>query len=84
MGSYFQRAENSNLRSKIKDVQLELASARAAVNSVESEMSSAFASKNAEIEALLISLESFKKQAAHSEGKLAALQVEKTQILFMI
>lgn len=71
-----EREENSNLRTKIKEMQSELASARAAVSSVESEMSSALASKNAEIEALLSSLESLKKQAALSEGKLAALQAD--------
>ncbi|KAH7446337.1 hypothetical protein KP509_01G051800 [Ceratopteris richardii] len=71
-----QKEENSSLRAKIKDLQLEIASARADVIAVESEMSSAFASKNAEIESLLASLESFKKQAAQSEGKLAALQAD--------
>ncbi|KAI5059900.1 hypothetical protein GOP47_0024320 [Adiantum capillus-veneris] len=71
-----EREENNSLRIKIKEVQLELISARAAVTTVESEMSSAFASKNSEIEALLASLEGVKKQAAHSEGKLAALQAD--------
>jgi hypothetical protein len=44
-------------------------------------MSSALTSKNAEIEALTISSENFRKQVAVAEGKLAALQVlDKTNL----
>lgn len=45
------------------------------MNRVESSMLEALGAKNAEIEALVSSMDSVKKQAALSEGNLASLQV---------
>lgn len=45
------------------------------VTRVESNMGEALAAKNAEIEAVLSSVEAVKRQAALSEGNLASLQV---------
>lgn len=69
-----EREGKASLEMQMKHMHSELASARAATSSVEAELSAALASKNAEIEVLLSSLENMKKQAALSEGKLATLQ----------
>lgn len=56
-------------------MQKELSLSKEEVNRVESSMLEALATKNAEIEALVNSMEMVKKQAALSEGNLASLQV---------
>lgn len=45
------------------------------VTRVEANMAEALAAKNAEIEALLSSMDAVKRQAALSEGNLASMQV---------
>jgi len=58
----------------MRQLQQELARAKESVVAVEAGMVVALASKNAEINSLSSSVESFKRQASMAEGKLAALQ----------
>jgi hypothetical protein len=59
----------------MRQLQQELAAAKESAAAVEAGMVAALASKNAEIDSLSSSVESFKRQASMAEGKLAALQV---------
>jgi hypothetical protein len=58
----------------MQQLQQELAIAKESAVAVEVGMVVALASKNAEINSLSSSVESFKRQASMAEGKLAALQ----------
>jgi len=58
----------------MRQLQQELAIAKESVAAVEVGMVVALVSKNAEINSLYSSIESFKTQASMAEGKLAALQ----------
>jgi hypothetical protein len=59
----------------MKQLQQELSMSRVEGSRAESNMVDALTAKNAEIESLVKSLDSWKKKAAASEEKLAALQV---------
>ena len=56
-------------------MQEDLSISKEEVNRVESNMLEALGAKNAEIEALVSSMDTLKKQASISEGNLASLQV---------
>lgn len=62
----------------MKQLQQDLSESKSEVSRVESNMVEALAAKNSEIEALVSSLDTLKKQAASSEGNLASLQVHHT------
>jgi len=59
----------------IKQLQKDLSESKREVTRVEANMAEALAAKNAEIEALLSSMDAVKRQAALSEGNLASMQV---------
>ncbi len=69
------REERKSFDARMRQLQQELARAKESVVAVEAGMVVALASKNAEINSLSSSVESFKRQASMAEGKLAALQV---------
>jgi hypothetical protein len=70
-----QREERKSFDARMRQLQQELAAAKESAAAVEAGMVAALASKNAEIDSLSSSVESFKRQASMAEGKLAALQV---------
>lgn len=59
----------------IKKLQKDLSVSKGEVSKVEANMVEALSTKNAEIEALVSSVDALKKQAASAEGNLASLQV---------
>ncbi|KAJ8768832.1 hypothetical protein K2173_023736 [Erythroxylum novogranatense] len=65
----------------IKQLQQDLSLSKGEVTRVESNMTEALAAKNAEIGALVSSVEALKKQAALSEGNLASLQANMEAIM---
>ncbi|CAI9298513.1 unnamed protein product [Lactuca saligna] len=76
-----ERDLSKSYETRIKELQKELSSSKEEVNRVESSMLEALATKNAEIEALVNSMEMVKKQAALSEGNLASLQANMESIM---
>ncbi len=68
------REERKSLDAKMRQLQQELTTAKESAAAVEARMVVALASKNAEINSLSSSVESFKRQASMAEGKLATLQ----------
>jgi len=70
-----QRELSKSYEASIKQLQKDLSESKREVTRVESNMVEALAAKNAEIEALLSSMDAVKRQAALSEGNLASLQV---------
>jgi len=65
----------------IKQLQKDLSESKREVTRVEANMAEALAAKNAEIEALLSSMDAVKRQAALSEGNLASMQVPLCQFI---
>lgn len=76
-----ERDLSKSYETRIKELQKELSLSKEEVNRVESSMLEALATKNAEIEALVNSMEMVKKQAALSEGNLASLQANMESIM---
>lgn len=72
---YLQRELSKSYEANIKQLQKDLSESKREVTRVESNMVEALAAKNAEIEALLSSMDALKRQAAQSEGNLASIQV---------
>lgn len=70
-----QRELSKSYEASIKQLQRDLSESKKEVTRVESNMADALAAKNAEIEAVLSSVEAIKRQAALSEGSLASMQV---------
>ncbi|CDP03270.1 unnamed protein product [Coffea canephora] len=66
---------------RIKHLQKDLSVSKSDVTRVESNMADALAAKNAEIEALVNSVDGLKRQAALSEGNLASLQANMESIM---
>ncbi|KAL5178596.1 Golgin candidate 1 [Glycine soja] len=69
-----ERELSKSYEASIKQLQKDLSESKREVTRVESNMVEALAAKNAEIEALLSSMDAVKRQAALSEGNLASLQ----------
>uniref|UniRef100_A0A0D3ETX4 Golgin-84 n=1 Tax=Oryza barthii TaxID=65489 RepID=A0A0D3ETX4_9ORYZ len=69
-----EREKCSSYEAHMKQLQQELSMSRVEGSRAESNMVDALTAKNAEIESLVKSLDSWKKKAAASEEKLAALQ----------
>ncbi|XP_027072518.1 golgin candidate 1 [Coffea eugenioides] len=65
----------------IKHLQKDLSVSKSEVTRVESNMADALATKNAEIEALVNSVDGLKRQAALAEGNLASLQANMESIM---
>ena len=76
-----QRELSKSFEASIKQLQKDLSESKREVTRVESNMAEALAAKNAEIEALLSSMDAVKRQAALSEGNLASLQVLLSQFI---
>lgn len=71
---FAERELSKSYEDRIKELQKDLSVSKSEVSRVESSMADALSAKNAEIEALMNSLDAMKKQAALSEGNLASLQ----------
>lgn len=69
-----ERELSKSYEARLKQLQKDLSEAKNEVSKVESSMAEALSAKNAEIEALVSSMDSLKKQTALSEGNLASLQ----------
>ncbi|CAL4954605.1 unnamed protein product [Urochloa decumbens] len=69
-----EREKSSSYEAHIKQLQQELSMSRVEGSRAESNMVDALTAKNAEIESLVKSLDSWKKRAAASEEKLASLE----------
>ncbi|KAG2718365.1 hypothetical protein I3760_03G216500 [Carya illinoinensis] len=69
-----ERELSKSFEAHMKQLQQDLSESKSEVSRVESNMVEALAAKNSEIEALVSSLDTLKKQAASSEGNLASLQ----------
>ncbi|KAF8751418.1 hypothetical protein HU200_012094 [Digitaria exilis] len=69
-----EREKSSSYEAHIKQLQQELSMSRVEGSRAESNMVDALTAKNAEIESLFKSLDSWKKRAAASEEKLASLE----------
>ncbi|XP_057506750.1 LOW QUALITY PROTEIN: golgin candidate 1-like [Actinidia eriantha] len=76
-----ERELSKSAEARIKHLQREISEAKNEATKVESNMVEALATKNKEIEALVSSLDSLKKQAASSEGNLASLQANMESIM---
>ncbi|XP_057468253.1 LOW QUALITY PROTEIN: golgin candidate 1-like [Actinidia eriantha] len=76
-----ERELSQSCEARIKQLQREISEAKNEATKVESNMAEALAAKNKEIEALLSSMDSLKKQAALSEGNLASLQANMESIM---
>lgn len=70
-----ERELSNSYMSRIKQLQQDLSTSKVEVSRVESHMAEALAAKNSEIDSLANTLDTVRKQAAVSEGKLASLQV---------
>ncbi|XP_073307425.1 golgin candidate 1-like isoform X2 [Primulina huaijiensis] len=69
-----ERELSKSYEAQIKQLQRDLSASKSEVSRVESNMVEALAAKNADIEALVSSVDAMKKQAALSEGNSASLQ----------
>ncbi|XP_043707627.1 golgin-84 isoform X2 [Telopea speciosissima] len=76
-----EREHCKSYEAQTRQLQQDLSTSKMEVTRVESNMLEALAAKNSEIEALVSSMEAFKKQAAVSEGKLASLQADLDYIM---
>ncbi|XP_071696751.1 golgin candidate 1 isoform X2 [Rutidosis leptorrhynchoides] len=76
-----ERELSKSYGARIQQLQKDLSLAKEEVNRVESSMLEALGAKNSEIEALVSSMETVKKQAALSEGNLASLQANMEAIM---
>ncbi|KAI3910917.1 hypothetical protein MKW98_022604 [Papaver atlanticum] len=76
-----ERERRQSYEARVKQLQQELSASKIEVSRVESNMSDALAAKNSEIENLINSMDSLKKQAATSEGKLGSLQANMESIM---
>ncbi|KAI3845151.1 hypothetical protein MKX03_019818 [Papaver bracteatum] len=76
-----ERERRQSYEARVKQLQQELSASKIEVSKVESNMSDALAAKNSEIENLINSMDSLKKQAATSEGKLGSLQANMESIM---
>uniref|UniRef100_A0A5B7BCX6 Putative golgin candidate 1 n=1 Tax=Davidia involucrata TaxID=16924 RepID=A0A5B7BCX6_DAVIN len=76
-----ERELSKSYEARIKQLQKDLFASKSEVTKVESDMAEALAAKNSEIEALVNSMDAFKKQAALSEGNLASLQANMESIM---
>lgn len=76
-----ERDLSKSYEAHIQQLQKDLSLSKEEVNRVESSMLEALGAKNAEIEALVSSMETVKKQAALSEGNLASLQANMESIM---
>ncbi|XP_026447666.1 golgin candidate 1-like [Papaver somniferum] len=76
-----ERERRQSYEARVKQLQQELSASKIEVSRVESNMSDALAAKNSEIENLVNSMDSLKKQAATSEGKLGSLQANMESIM---
>ncbi|KAI3935810.1 hypothetical protein MKX01_032994 [Papaver californicum] len=76
-----EREKRQSYEARVKQLQQELSASKIEVSRVESNMSDALAAKNSEIENLINSMDSLKKQAATSEGKLGSLQANMESIM---
>ncbi|MQL78838.1 hypothetical protein Taro_011258 [Colocasia esculenta] len=74
--------ERRNLyEARIKELQQDLSLSRIEVTKVETNMADALAAKNAEIEALVSSMDALRKQASTSEGKFSSLQANMEAVM---
>ncbi|XP_038710285.1 golgin candidate 1-like isoform X3 [Tripterygium wilfordii] len=71
-----ERELSKSYEDHIKQLQQDLSSCKKEVSKVESNMADALEAKNAEIEALVNSMDGLKRQATLSEGNLASLQAD--------
>ncbi|XP_073062550.1 golgin candidate 1-like isoform X1 [Primulina eburnea] len=69
-----ERELSKSYEAQIKQLQRDLSASKSEVSKAESNMVEALAAKNADIEALVSSVDAMKKQAALSEGNSASLQ----------
>ncbi|XP_031493617.1 golgin candidate 1 [Nymphaea colorata] len=76
-----ERDKRNSCEAQIRLLQQDLAASRTAISRVESEMADALSSKNAEINDLSSTVDSLKKQASASEGKLASLQADMETVM---
>lgn len=76
-----ERELSKSYEEHIKQLQNDLSLTKSEVTRAESSMSNALAAKNAEIEALVNSMDTLKKQAALSEGNLASLQASMESLM---
>ncbi|KAF9599146.1 hypothetical protein IFM89_035425 [Coptis chinensis] len=76
-----ERERSNSYGSRVKQLQKDLSTSKVEVSRVESHMVEALAAKNSEIDSLVNSLDTLKKQASVSEGKLASLQVNMESIM---
>ncbi|KAG9130109.1 hypothetical protein Leryth_012860 [Lithospermum erythrorhizon] len=76
-----ERELSKSYESQIKQLRKELSESKREVNKVESSMTEALAAKNAEIEALVKSMDAVKKQAALTEGNLGSLQANMEAVM---
>lgn len=79
-----QRELCTSYQAHIKQLQKEVSAKRVEVSTAESNMAEALAAKNSEIETLMSSLDSLKKQASSSDLKLSSLQVCNQDIKYHI
>lgn len=70
-----QRELTKSYESRIKQLQKDLSASKGEVSRVEVNMVEALSAKNAEIEALVNTVDGLKKQAALAEGNVVSLQV---------
>ncbi|KAK8660078.1 hypothetical protein V6N13_051014 [Hibiscus sabdariffa] len=76
-----ERELSKSYEARIKQLQQDLSVSKNEVTRIESNMVEALAAKNSEIEALVNSMDTLKKQAASSEGNLASLQANMESIM---
>jgi predicted nucleic acid-binding Zn-ribbon protein len=79
-----QREKSTLHEAHIKQLQQELSMSRVEGSRAELNMVDALTAKNAEIESLVKSLDSWKKRAATSEEKLASLEVSFIYIILSL
>ncbi|KAL6519141.1 hypothetical protein OROGR_018461 [Orobanche gracilis] len=76
-----ERELTKSYEAHIKQLQKDISASKGEVSRVEANMADALSAKNAEIEALVSSVDSLKKQAALAEGNLASLQASLESIM---
>ncbi|KAK8559076.1 hypothetical protein V6N13_098672 [Hibiscus sabdariffa] len=76
-----ERELSKSYEARIKQLLQDLSVSKNEVTRIESNMVEALAAKNSEIEALVNSMDTLKKQAASSEGNLASLQANMESIM---
>ncbi|KAK6944916.1 Golgin subfamily A member 5 [Dillenia turbinata] len=76
-----ERELSKSYEAQIRQLQQEISVLKTEVTNGESSMAEALAAKNSEIEALVSSIDSLKKQAALSEGNLASVQANMESIM---